>query len=42
MELVTGYGGKAHITPENWADLNRGFPAQILMLWGQGENSKLN
>lgn len=25
MELVTGYGGKAHITPENWADLNRGF-----------------
>ena len=23
MELVTGYGGKAHITPENWADLNR-------------------
>ena len=25
MKLVTGYAGEPHITPENWADLNRGL-----------------
>lgn len=25
MEIVTGYGGKAHITAEDWAELNRGI-----------------
>ncbi len=25
MEIVTGYKGQAHITAENWADLNRGI-----------------
>ena len=23
MEIVTGYAGKAHITAEDWAELNR-------------------
>lgn len=36
MELVTGYGGKAHITPENWADLNRGFSGADSYVMGTG------
>ena len=28
MEIVTGYRGQAHITAENWADLNRGIIGQ--------------
>lgn len=43
MEIVTGYKGQAHITAENWADLNRGIigPDSYVLSTGREFESEL-
>ena len=43
MEIVTGYAGKAHITAEDWAELNRGIMGadSVVLQTGRAFESEL-